>query len=397
MNRTSSSGHKLLLGVISICLLYVSLLACGQGSVSGISPNEIISSTDIQRQATHNPPAVILSPGTLIDVQTLPLQVERYSVAWRDPELGYVAQSKPGIPIPLPNGVGDSLEISLFNSLGFELIRKRQSQPHSFAYLIENSVDGISRQSDESCESCCLTLEELILPELTTGDPELFEIRVGIYEETDLGRFLIEDELGNRPIVTISLQAENGSLEESMGQTDPMGYFRTFATLAEEQDFMTITAIVELQSDADSEPIILESQPIRMDRLISEVFVDFETPPPPVTLPLTPGGDPITLTVFVTTPEDAASVDSDIVLLQDLSGSFGDDLSVLQTIAPAVVSAFPQACFGVSSFVDKPIEPFGDPDSGDYVYRTDLPVSCDANGFISTINGLQIFSGGDIP
>ncbi|MGF1575733.1 MAG: hypothetical protein ACFCU9_07290, partial [Cyanophyceae cyanobacterium] len=112
---------------------------------------------------------------------------------------------------------------------------------------------------------------------------------------------------------------------------------------------------------------------------------------------LTPGGDPITLTVFVTTPEDAASVDSDIVLLQDLSGSFSDDISVLQSIAPDVVSAFPQACFGVSSFVDKPIEPFGDPDSGDYVYRTDLPVACDANGFISTINGLETYFGGDFP
>jgi hypothetical protein len=128
-----------------------------------------------------------------------------------------------------------------------------------------------------------------------------------------------------------------------------------------------------------------------------EVYVDFETPPPPVTLPLTPGGDPITLTVFVTTPEDVATVDSDIMLLQDLSGSFFNDLPVLRAIAPDVVSAFPQACFGVSSFVDKPISPFGNLSRGDYVYRTDLPVSCDANGFISTINGLQIFSGGDTP
>ncbi|MGF1576772.1 MAG: hypothetical protein ACFCU9_12685 [Cyanophyceae cyanobacterium] len=95
--------------------------------------------------------------------------------------------------------------------------------------------------------------------------------------------------------------------------------------------------------------------------------------------------------------ENVATVDSDIVLLQDLSGSFSDDLSVLQSIAPDIVAAFPQAYFGVSSFVDKPIEPFGLPDVGDYVYRTDLPVSCDANGFIASINALEIFNGNDTP
>ncbi|MCC5607327.1 hypothetical protein LC612_11135 [Nostoc sp. CHAB 5834] len=85
---------------------------------------------------------------------------------------------------------------------------------------------------------------------------------------------------------------------------------------------------------------------------------------------------------------------SDIVLLQDLSGSFGDDLPRLREIIGPLVDNLQNSIlerifgadpfFGVSSFVDKPVDPFGT--SGDYVYRQDLALTRDSNSVVSTVN-----------
>jgi hypothetical protein len=282
-------------GLILVFFLVI-LSACGHTSnpVAGISPEQSIAG--VPRTNRSEPQEIVLLEPTLLVSETRPLNPSNYWVVWQDPNLGYIAASRVGVPVTVPNYPPNSLSRTTTS----------QSTPQLFSPL-----------GDPLTSSC----------PVPTPDP---------------------------------------------------------------------TPTSNPEPAPDLTPTPLPTPTPTSEPIISEVFVDFETPPPPVTLPLTPGGDPITLTVFVTTPKDAASVDSDIVLLQDLSGSFSDDLPVLRAIAPDVVSAFPQACFGVSSFVDKPIEPFGSP-PGDYVYRTDLPVSCDANGFISTINGLQIFSGGDIP
>lgn len=90
----------------------------------------------------------------------------------------------------------------------------------------------------------------------------------------------------------------------------------------------------------------------------------------------------------------------DVVLLQDLSGSFSDDIVTVRSLAPNLVNTLasyqPDSRFGVSSFVDKPISPFGS-SYGDYVYRTDQALTSDIALFQSTLDGLTIRNGDDGP
>lgn len=127
---------------------------------------------------------------------------------------------------------------------------------------------------------------------------------------------------------------------------------------------------------------------------------------------LPPGGE-ITLEITVTVPGDgsepirsvstiengdrSASVVSnqlplDVLLLQDLSGSFDDDLPTVRRLVPNLVSALqkrqPDSTFGVASFTDKPIDPFGI--SGDYVYRLNQQQTTDATAIQSTVNNLTV-------
>lgn len=87
----------------------------------------------------------------------------------------------------------------------------------------------------------------------------------------------------------------------------------------------------------------------------------------------------------------------DIAVLQDLSGSFSDDCTTMDTIAPKLASALLAASvdtqFGVASFIDKPVSPFGS--TGDYVYRTDLEMTSDSVAFIDTVTNLSTGSGYD--
>jgi len=89
----------------------------------------------------------------------------------------------------------------------------------------------------------------------------------------------------------------------------------------------------------------------------------------------------------------------DIVLLQDLSGSFSDDLAVVSGLVPDVAAAIsalqPDAQFGVASFVDKAIGGFGG--GLDYVYRTDLALTNDTVALQNAVDGLSVLGGGDLP
>ena len=130
---------------------------------------------------------------------------------------------------------------------------------------------------------------------------------------------------------------------------------------------------------------------------------------------LPPGGE-ITLEITVTVPGDgsepirsvrsiengdrSASVVTnqlplDVFLLQDLSGSFDDDLPTVRRLVPNLVSALqkrqPDSTFGVASFTDKPIAPFGI--SGDYVYRLNQQQTTDATAIQSTVNNLTVRDG----
>jgi Ca2+-binding RTX toxin-like protein len=89
----------------------------------------------------------------------------------------------------------------------------------------------------------------------------------------------------------------------------------------------------------------------------------------------------------------------DVQFLQDLSGSFGDDIATVRGLVPQIVTALravqTNSEFGVSSFIDKGINPFGAP--GEWVYRTTLALTPDQTLLATTYNGLVIGSGADGP
>lgn len=88
----------------------------------------------------------------------------------------------------------------------------------------------------------------------------------------------------------------------------------------------------------------------------------------------------------------------DFVFLQDLSGSYTDDLPILKAQIANVIATVedidPYADFAVASFIDKPNGTFGA--SGDYVYQTHLSVSSDNAAVIASINAMTTRSGADV-
>ena len=96
---------------------------------------------------------------------------------------------------------------------------------------------------------------------------------------------------------------------------------------------------------------------------------------------------------------DATVAPLDLVFSQDLSGSFDDDLANVQDLVPDIVDAVqafqPDVRFGVTSFVDKAISPFGS--SGDYAYRTDLSLTTDEDALQFIYDSFDADGGGDEP
>ena len=86
-----------------------------------------------------------------------------------------------------------------------------------------------------------------------------------------------------------------------------------------------------------------------------------------------------------------------VVFAQELSGSFGDDIANVRTIVPEIVSEIRSydagAELAITSFVDKPLSPFGS--LGDYVYNTDIALTSNTELLTSTYNGFAIRSGAD--
>jgi Ca2+-binding RTX toxin-like protein len=119
-----------------------------------------------------------------------------------------------------------------------------------------------------------------------------------------------------------------------------------------------------------------------------------------VTINLTPG-QTTTIGGDVITFSNGTNISSnlDFVFLQDLSGSFDDDVSTVRTLVPNITSALtsiaPNVRYGYSSFVDKPTGGFGS--GSDYVYRTDLAITADTAAVQATVNALRTLSGNDEP
>ncbi|MEM9059383.1 MAG: Ig-like domain-containing protein [Pseudomonadota bacterium] len=89
----------------------------------------------------------------------------------------------------------------------------------------------------------------------------------------------------------------------------------------------------------------------------------------------------------------------DIILTQDLSGSFSDDLpnvrAAFSGLFDDLTADGDDVGFGVASFIDKPISPFGSSAFGDFPYNTDQSVSTDKATTQATLDALDTRSGSD--
>ncbi|KAH0485265.1 MAG: uncharacterized protein KVP18_001334 [Porospora cf. gigantea A] len=97
----------------------------------------------------------------------------------------------------------------------------------------------------------------------------------------------------------------------------------------------------------------------------------------------------------------AAQPRLDLFLVQDLSYSFANDLNVLETKLPELLDSikedYPGSRFGLGSFVDKPVEPFGYSISEDYCYRLHYSLRDlkDIADLPSVLSSLETYSGND--
>ncbi|MBK1642607.1 hypothetical protein CKO12_12110 [Chromatium okenii] len=122
----------------------------------------------------------------------------------------------------------------------------------------------------------------------------------------------------------------------------------------------------------------------------------------------TVGGQQITLSAGGTISDPL-----DMYFLEDLTGSFSDDVETVQALVPNVVTAIndfqPDSMFGLGSFMDKPISPFGSDYSSyygdyyyddysyqsDYVYANNLNLTTNQAAFSTALNALVLGSGND--
>jgi hypothetical protein len=102
--------------------------------------------------------------------------------------------------------------------------------------------------------------------------------------------------------------------------------------------------------------------------------------------------------VIIPIPEDAGSLPLDLMLTQDLTASFKDDLPVLKRVMPDFVKGLrdfqPDTTFGVASFTDK--KDYARPAYAQayYVYKTQLPLTKDGGVFEQAVAKLAIVGPG---
>ena len=99
-------------------------------------------------------------------------------------------------------------------------------------------------------------------------------------------------------------------------------------------------------------------------------------------------------------PDIGTVVSMDLYLLQDLSGSFGDDVgnvqSALADLITRIGSDLPtDTRLGAGAFVDKPFSPFGS--EGDYVFQNFQGLTTDYDAVQTAVNNFIVLSGNDFP
>jgi hypothetical protein len=89
----------------------------------------------------------------------------------------------------------------------------------------------------------------------------------------------------------------------------------------------------------------------------------------------------------------------DIVFLVDNTGSYTDDLPLIQAqmadILSMLTTEFPDLRLGLATFRDFPFSPFGDP--GDFAYQVNYVLDADTAGFSTAFAGLVAGGGNDGP
>ncbi len=89
----------------------------------------------------------------------------------------------------------------------------------------------------------------------------------------------------------------------------------------------------------------------------------------------------------------------DLQFLQDLTGSFADDITTVRGLVPQIVAALqavqPDSTYGASSFRDKPYGSFGG--VGDWVYRQEVALSKDTAALTLAYTGMVASNGADGP
>jgi Ca2+-binding RTX toxin-like protein len=87
----------------------------------------------------------------------------------------------------------------------------------------------------------------------------------------------------------------------------------------------------------------------------------------------------------------------DLQFLQDLTGSFGDDIAMVRSLVPQIVLALqavqPNSTYGVSSFRDKAYGSFGG--VGDWVYRQETALANDTAALLASYTAMTAGGGAD--
>jgi len=131
-----------------------------------------------------------------------------------------------------------------------------------------------------------------------------------------------------------------------------------------------------------------------------KIGIAAELSPATLDIALEPG-ETFTETKILTTESEWVPAKVDIYFLFDLSGSYGDDLPRMKALLPDVIDSIrasvPDSYFGVGSFEDIPISPWGSAWRGDVGYRRDIALTLDTDAVKAVISGLVIRSGADSP
>ena len=111
-------------------------------------------------------------------------------------------------------------------------------------------------------------------------------------------------------------------------------------------------------------------------------------------------GKETSFTVNVPVPESGVNA-LDVVICNDVSGSYSDDIATFKTRATEVVAALAEnvadVYFGLATFCDFPFDPYGSAESGDTAFDLKLRLTGEGSDFYAAVDALSTNYGADGP